>query len=248
MLGDPPGNLSPRSSRVRLHPGPPRPPARGRARRQHLRVRRARAARPRGRPAVAQGRLPIARSLHAGPDECRPVVRRPGRGRRRHGRWHGLRGGGVPPPGVRARGDGAVLLGLADARDQRWQRPAPAGPVGRARLHRTRRARHARVHGVRRTPRDRPATTGRDRRRCSGHRPRRVRGRPDRAGQGSPGRRDRGRRGEAEGTARRVRLRRRAGPPLPHVRRRPECSRPGRDRRLLRERQWFRSPARCSSG
>ena len=42
---------------------------------------------------------------------------------------------------------------------------------------------------------------------------------------------------EAAGPARRVRLRRRAGPPLPHVRGRPGRGRPGRDRRLLRERQ-----------
>ena len=159
MLGDPPGKPSPRSFHVCLHPGPTRPPARGRARRRHLRVRRARAARPRRRPAVAARRLPLARSLHAWPDECRPVVRRPGRGRRRHGRWHRLRRRGVPPPGVRARRHGAVLLGLADARDQRRQRAAQVGPVGRARLHRPRSARDAGVHGVRRPARDRPAAS-----------------------------------------------------------------------------------------
>ncbi len=58
------------------------------------------------------------------------------------------------------------------------------------------------------------------------------------------------------GSARRVRLRRRARPPLPHVRRRPRRGGAGRGRRLLRERRWAggtrglpaRQPLRAGAG
>ena len=110
-------------------------------------------------------------------------------------------------------------------------------PSQRTDLDGARGPRHARVHGVRRTARDRQAATRRDRRGRGGHRPGRIGGGPDREGQGCPRRRDRRRREEAAGTARRVRLRRRPRPPLPHVRRRPGRGRARRDRRLLRERR-----------
>ena len=151
-------------------------------------------------------------------------------------------------PGVRRRRHGALLLRLADARDQRRHGAAPAGPLRRTRLHRTRGARHARLHGVRRTARDRQAATGRDRRRRRGHRPGRVGGRPDREGQGRPRRRHRGWRREAAGPARRVRLRRRAGPPLPHVRGRPRGGRARTGSTSTSRTSAGRSRARCSSG
>ena len=167
-----------------------------------------------------------------------PVVRRPGRGRRRDRRRHGLRGRGV-----------AATRRTTPAT---WCCPTPAG-----RRHAiSRRPRPAQARPVRRTrspPRSacsacpgftayaglleigRPqpgetvvvaAATG----------PVGLGRRPDREGQGRPRRRHRRRRGEAAGAARRVRLRRRARPPLPHVRRRPGGGGARRDRRLLRER------------
>ena len=104
----------------------------------------------RGRPAPAAGRLPLARPLHAGPVERRPVVRRAGGGGRRHRRRHGLRGRGDPRPVVRRGRRGALLLRLADPRDRRG--PATSASSTRPQRRSPRRSGCWGCPGSRRTP------------------------------------------------------------------------------------------------
>ena len=152
-----------------------------------------------------------------------------------------------PRPGVRRRRHGAVLLRVADARHQRrsaacagWTRPS-------SRLDRARGARDARLHGVRRTARDRPAEAGRDGGRRRGDRAGRVGRRPDRAGQGRPCRRHRRWRGRSAGpcwTSSGSTSRSTTAPPL---RRRLAAAVPTGSTSTSRT-SAVRSPARCSSG
>ena len=74
-----------------------------------------------------------------------------------------------------------------------------ARPVRRTGVDGARRARHARLHGVRRPAGDRQAAGRRDRRGRGRDGPGRVGGRADRADQGRPGRRHRGRAGQVPG-------------------------------------------------
>ena len=166
-----------------------------------------------------------------------------------HGRWHRLRGRGVPPPVVRRGRHGAVLLRLADPRDQRRQRPAPARPVGRARLDRARRARDARAS--RRTP-DCSRSAGRSRARpSSSPRPPARSARPSARSRRS---RAPARSGIAGGEAKRQALLDEFGFDVALDHRSPTfaddlaAAVPGRHRRLLRERQRPGRAARCSSG
>ncbi len=223
--------------RDHLHPGPTGPTSRGRARRRHLLLRGARAPRAGRRTGAAAGRLPLARPLHARPDERREVVRRPGGHRRRPRRRHRVRGRGVPRPLPGGRRRRALLLRLADARDRGGQRdcassthrscpcPRRVGVLGMPGF--------TAYAGLLELGRPQPgetvvvaAATG-----------------PVGSAVGQIAKIQGARAvGIAGGEAKQqllhrgVRLRRRARPPLPHVHRRAGRSRAGRGGRLLRER------------
>ena len=132
---------------------------------------------------------------------------------------------------------GAVVLRLADPGGRDGEAHPPARPGPGAGPDGARRARHARLHGVRRAAAAREAAAGGDRRGRRRDRPGRLRGRPDREGEGRAGGRHRRWPGQVPGPARGVRLRRRGRPPCRRLPGPARRRRAGRHRRLLRERR-----------